>query len=420
MVIAPMGAAGTVPLILAILLFAFWCAAVLFGLQNPLAAGNPGRLGFCLLAVATCASYAAMFAGWTGGSTIAARAAADRWLLLLVGSAGIILVASQTIKSIDDAMRIVRALLAGAFVCSVVAVMQFFLRINPVEWIQQLMLGFTYNGGDTPFQIRGTFVRVAGTTFTSIELAVVSAMLLPLAIWRSLYDPKGWKWFHWLGTCLLGFSLVSTISRTSVLGLIIVAIVFVPFLPRIARQWSFLVMPLAIILVFLTIPGVVSTIGNSLTSGNSDPSITTRTNNYPRVARMVGEHPFLGMGPGNYLPDFAVHILDNQYLNAAVTLGLIGMSATIAYLVIPGIAAFVAARAATSEVLRCLAGAIAAGTLVAATCSLTFDSLSFPVLALTFPMLVGIGGGVWHLVRRERGDTYSRQDTEKLEPGRTP
>lgn len=402
MVIAPMGAAGTVPLILSILLLTFWGASVLFGLQNPLDASHPGRLGFCVLALATCASYTAMFSGWTGGSTVGARAAADRWLLLLIGSAGIIMVASQSIKSVDDAMRIVRALLAGVFVCSVIALMQFFLRINPVEWIQQLMIGFSYNGGDTPFQVRGTFLRVAGTTFTSIELAAVSAMVLPLSIWRALYDRKGRKWFHWLGTCLLGFSLVSTISRSSVLGLTIAAIVFIPFLPKIARQWAIFVIPMAVALVFLTIPGVLSTLGGSLTSGNSDPSISTRTNNYPRVARMVSEHPFLGTGPGNYMPDFAIYILDNQYLNAAVTLGLIGMGATIAYLVLPGVASLVAARAAASEALRCLAGALAAGSLVGATCSLAFDSLSFPVFALTFPMLVGIGGGAWNLVQRER------------------
>lgn len=402
MVIAPIGAAGTVPLMLAILLFVFWGAAVLFGIQNPLASGSPGRMAFCVLALATCASYAAMFSGWTGGSTVAARAAADRWVLLLVGSAGIILVASQSIKTLDDVMRIVRPLLAGAFVCSVIAVIQFFLRINPVEWIQQLMVGFTYNGGDTAFQVRGTFLRVAGTTFTSIELAVVSAMLLPLSVWRALYDQKGRKWLHWLGTCLLGFSLVSTISRSSVLGLMIIVIVFVPFLPRIARQWSVVVVPIAIALVFLTIPGVVSTLGDALTSGNSDPSISTRTNNYPRVARMIGEQPILGAGPGNFMPEFAIYILDNQYLNSAVTLGLVGMGATIVYLSVPGLATLVAARAATAGVLRCLAGAVAAGTLVATACSLTFDSLSFPVFALTFPMLVGLGCGIWKLVQDER------------------
>lgn len=401
MVIAPLGAAGTVPLILALVLFVFWVAMVLFGFQNPLTEGNPGSLGLCLLAVATCASYAAMFSGWTGGSTVAARASADRWLLLLIGSAGIILVSSQSIKSIDDAMRIVRALLAGAFVCSVIAVVQFFMRVNPVEWIQPLMVGFTYNGGDTPFQVRGAFLRVAGTTFTSIELAVVSAMILPLSIWRALYDHKGWKWFHWLGTCLLAFSLVATISRSSVLGLLIVVIVFIPFLPRIARLWSILVIPLAIALVFLTIPGVVSTLGGSLTSGNSDPSISTRTNNYPRVARMIDEQPFLGRGPGNYLPESAIYILDNQYLNAAVTLGVVGMFAMIAYLLMPGVAAFLVARRSAGEVLRCFAAALAAGSLVAAVCSLTFDSLSFPVFALAFPLLVGLGGSAWNLVRDE-------------------
>ena len=36
-------------------------------------------------------------------------------------------------------------------------------------------------------------MRVAGTTLHPIELGVVSAMLLPLAIWRALYDGQGRK-----------------------------------------------------------------------------------------------------------------------------------------------------------------------------------------------------------------------------------
>jgi len=45
---------------------------------------------------------------------------------------------------------------------------------------------------------------------------------------------------------------------------------------------------------------------------------------------------------------------------------------------------------------------IAAGTAVAAVGSLTFDSLSFPVFALTYPALVGLGGAVWIMAKREQ------------------
>jgi hypothetical protein len=101
------------------------------------------------------------------------------------------------------------------------------------------------------------------------------------------------------------------------------------------------------------------------------------------------------------MPDNALYILDNQYLNSLVTLGLVGFVGTLAYLALPAVSSFIAARASRIAPLRCLAGAIAAGGAVAAGCSLTFDSMAFPVFALSYPLIVGLGGGTWVMIRRE-------------------
>lgn len=401
MVIAPIGAAGTVPLLLALVLFILWLGSAFFGLHDPIPFRHPGRIALALLLLGTCVSYVGLYSGWTGPSTVAARAAADRWLMLLMASSAIVLVATETIRTIADAMVYARAILTGGLFCCLVAAAQFFLQINPMEWVQGIMPGFTYNGGDTTFQNRGALVRVAGSTFTPIELAVVSSMLLPLSIWRALYDHRGRKWIHWIGTSLLVFAIAATISRSGILGIIIALTIFVPFMPAIAKKWAFVVAPLGVAALFMGIPGLVSTIFSSLTPEAGDPSISTRTNNYPRVAAMFEERPIIGAGPGNYLPDNALHILDNQYLNATVTMGLVGLICTVAYFVIPGIAALMAARAATSPALRSLGAAVAAACLIGMVCSLTFDSLSFPIFALTYPLFVGLGGAVWIMTKNE-------------------
>lgn len=401
MVLTPVGAAGTVPLMLATGLFVLWAASFLLGLHDPIPQRHPGRIGLALLLLATSVSYVALYSGWTGPSSIAARASADRWVILLLGSTAVIFVIVERVKNLTDAMVLIRALLAGGTVCCLVAVVQFFFQINPTEWFKNIMPGFTYNGGDTVFQNRGALLRVAGTTFTPIELAVVCSMLLPLSIWRGIYDKTGRKWLHWTGTLLLVFAIAATISRSGVLGIAVVVAVFVPFMPARARGWAMILLPVVVAGLFMGIPGLVSTIFDALRPAEGDPSITTRTNNYPRVAAMFEERPFLGAGPGNYTPPNALFILDNQYLNATVTMGIVGLVGTIAYLAVPGIAAFVAARAAKAADLKCLAGAVASGGLVAMVCSLTFDSLSFPVFALTYPILVGLGGAVWILTKSE-------------------
>lgn len=420
MIIKPIGAVGTVPIMVAVMLLAFWLCTAMFGIRNPFATSNPGRLGLGLLWVGTCASYVALFSGFTGDTNVSAQAAADRWLILILASGGIVLVTTEAVRSINNAMSLVRAILAGALFCCLVALVQFVFRVNPMLWIQDAMLGFTDNGGNTAFQVRGFLTRVAGSTFHSIELAVVCAMLLPLSIWRAIYDPRGRKWIHWGGTALLVVAIASTVSRSGVLGLAIGMAVFIPFLPKVARRWAVLAAPAAMAALFVAIPGLVGTLMSSFTAGSTDPSLTTRTNNYPRVAKMFGELPFLGLGPGNYLPDNALYILDNQYLNSLVTLGLVGFIGMVAYLLFPAASSVIAARASRIPPLRALAGAIAAGGAVAAACSLTFDSMAFPVFALIYPFIVGLGGGTWIMIRREielRKESDPRRQTGPYLPG---
>lgn len=398
MVLAPLGAVGTVPMILGALLMALWCASAVFGLHDPIRFRHPARIGLAMLLLATCLSYAALYSGWTGPSTVAARASADRLLILVVVSTGIALAVAETVRTLKHALVLVRALLAGASFCCAVALVQFQLGVDPVEWIQRAMPGFTYNGGDTTFQQRGALTRVAGTTFSPIELAVLCSMLLPLSVWRGIYDPRGRKWVHWAGTTLLVIALALSVSRSGVLGLVISMLVFLPFLPLIARRWALVAFPAGLAVLFLSVPGLMGTFIASFTGAGEDPSISTRTNNWPRVIGFVEDRPWLGAGPGNYMPENALHILDNQYLNTVVTMGVVGLAGMCCYLLLPGIAAAAVAWSAESRPLKCLAGAVAGGALAAGVCSLTFDSLSFPVFALTYPMLVGLSGAVWLMV----------------------
>ena len=401
MVIKAIGASGTVPMILCILLLLFWLASWIWRMHDPVNVRHPGRLAGAIFVLGVIASYVSLYGGWTGDATVAGFASADRWLILAFASLGLILVAAETVKTMADVLQLLRWLLAGAFFCCLVGVVQFVGHVNPMEWIKLAMPGFTDNGGDTPFQLRGNLVRVAGSTFHSIEFAVVSAMVLPLSIWRALYDPKGKRWFHWVQTALLVFAVAATVSRSGTLAAVVAIAVLVPFLPRLARVWALTILPFVVVALFLGVPGFIATITGALSADTSDPSISTRVNNYPRVAQMLDERPWFGVGPGNYVPKNALQILDNQYLNSAVSMGIVGLFCVGIYLILPGLASLHAARHAVSPALRCLAGASAAGLLVAAVCSATFDSLSFPTFALCYPLLVGLGGAIWILVSQE-------------------
>lgn len=401
MIIEPIGAAGTVPILLALVLLLFWVASSFWGLHDPLVQSSPMRLAVGVFAIGVLISYIGLYGGWGGDATAKGLAAADRWVIFVFASIGLVLTVSDAVRSVADALAVARWIIAGAVFSCIVGVIQFVAQINPMEWIQAAMPGFDYNGGDTAFQQRGVLVRVAGSTFHSIEFAVTSVMILPLAIWRAMFDHRGSRAVHWLQVVVLAFAIVGTVSRSGTLAAAVALAILLPFLPRIARSWVLSVLPFVVLTLFMVVPGFIGTIGGALTADTSDPSIATRVNNYPRVERLIALNPLVGTGPGTYLPQNALEILDNQYLNAAVSMGLVGLLAVAFYLVTPGIAMLYAARKVQEPSVRCLGGAVAGGLLVAAVCSATFDSFSFPIFALLFPILVGFAGGIWSFLARD-------------------
>ena len=401
MVLSELGAIGNVAHLLALALFAFWFTSSLFGLHDPTPYGHPGRAAMMFWILASCLSYAAMFGGLSGGSDLTARAAADRWMLLVLAGAGITLVMTESIRGMDAVRSVVRWVMAGAAVCCVIALMQFQFRINPVEWISSLMVGFENNGSGSSFQQRDSFLRVAGTTMHPIELSVVCSMLLPLGVWWALFDQRIKRWVRWSLPILLLAGNVITVSRTGMLGLLISAVIMLPYLPKVPRQWALIIIPVCVAVVFLGVPGMVSTLFNSATAGAADSSITYRTDDYPLAWMLFFDRPLFGLGPGSWMPVDMKNIFDNQYLLTVATMGGLGLIALLAYFMVPFLASLTAAHHAKSSDVRALCGAVASAMLTAAVSAGTFDAMSFQTFALLCPFFIGLGGVAWLTVKQQ-------------------
>jgi O-antigen ligase len=411
MVWPALGASGSVGQVLAVGMFLLWLVSSCFGLHNPLPYGHPGRAAMLFWIVASCASYAAMFAGFSGANDAAGRAAADRWIILIVAGAGVTLLTTETVRSLEAVKSITRCVMAGAAFCCVVALVQFALRVDPVVWIESLMVGFRDNGSGTAFQGREAFMRVAGTTMHPIELGVVCSMLLPLSVWWSLFDGSTRKWMRITLPMLLFAGNIVTVSRTGLIGLAIAALILTPYLPVLARRWAVVVIPFVVAAVFLFVPGMVSAFFSSATAGSSDSSITARTDDYPLAWQLFFERPLLGLGPGTWMPLNAKDIFDNQYLLTVATMGGIGLAALLAYFLAPFFASLTAAHHAPTAEIQVLGGAVGAAMLVAAVSAGTFDALSFQTFALICPFFVGLSGVVWALVRQHLSESLPAAST---------
>jgi hypothetical protein len=407
-VLKAVGADGYLAALLAYFLFLAWIAATLFGQHNPLGQRHPVRVALCALWLASLVSYALIDRGLL---TSAELESADRWMMQLAGVSGVILVAAEFLRSMEDVRRVLRALTWGAAFCGLVAGLQFWLKTDITPYLH--LPGFSLNqaaAGNVGIGDRGGVNRVPGTATDPIELGVTAGMLLPVAIYMAIYDKGRSAASRWTPVLFITVGIAASVSRSAILAVAVSMGVFVAALPPAKRMSAFATIPLAVAGVFMTAHGLIGTLTAYFLAGTSDSSVAHRVNNYPFVEQMVRKAPWFGIGGGAYIAPDTLHILDNQYLTTAIELGLVGLVALTFFMIWPALAALVARLRTTNPELRVLCAALAGGELAAALGSATFDSLSFPMFVNVQALLAGVIGAAWLLVRR----------TNDAEPGKGP
>ena len=396
-IIKPIGAAGYPASLVGMFTFAAFIVGTMLGLHNPLRNRHPIRTVLLLMWIATMASYVLMDRSTL---TVAQQAAADRNLMQLICVSGVALLAAECLHSIGDMRRVLRALTWGGAFCGVVAALQFWMSFDVSPFLRELP-GFSQNFDNPGIISRAALNRVAGTAIHPIELGVVAGMLLPVAIWLGMYDTERSPRRRWAPVVLIGLAIPASVSRSAILATALALAVVIVLMPSKQRLLALCAVPVAIAGVFMTAHGLIGTLTSFFEAGTSDQSIATRVDDYPMVERLVRETPWFGRGGGTYLPDNAIDILDNQFLKTAIELGLFGVAALAAFFLVPAIAALVARRHSRDPELRLLLAALAGSALTAAFCSLTFDSLSFPMFTNVHALLLGMIGAGWRLVRAE-------------------
>jgi len=392
-VLKAVGGGGYVAALIAYFLFLTWIATTLLGMHNPFEYRSPVRIALAGVWLASLASYALI-----KRATLSATAltGADRWLLQVAGISGVILVASEYLRSIEDVNRVLRALTWGGAFCGVVAAMQYWLKLDIAPYLK--LPGFSMNVADGFVGIgsRGGLHRVPGTSIDPIELGVTAGMLLPLAVYLAIHDVKRSKISRWLPVAFIAFSIPTSVSRAAILASGVALGTLIASLSPVKRLGGIAGILIAVAGVFLTAHGLLGTLKQYFLAGTADSSIAHRVNNYTFVEQQVKQNPWFGQGGGTYFVQ-SIHILDNQYLTSAIELGLAGALALLFYLLWPALAAFAARGRTTQTELRDLCAALAGAELAAVLCSAFFDSLSFPMFVSVQALIVGLIGAAWQL-----------------------
>jgi O-antigen ligase len=230
------------------------------------------------------------------------------------------------------------------------------------------------------------------------------AILVPFAV-QQAFDPvrrAAGVVRRWGPVILMGGALPLTVSRTSIIGAVIVILVMLPrWKPQ--RRWAAAGVLIASVGVFkVLVPGLIGTITTLFSTflSNSDSSTQARTVKYSAIVPYLREHPLFGQGFGTFIPDL-YFFTDNQYMLSLAEMGLLGLLALLA-LFLTGIHHGGAIRRlARTESDRELGQAFFASAMVALVISATFDALMFPMFAGMFFVTLGAGGSCLGFLRRD-------------------
>jgi O-antigen ligase len=394
-VLKVVGGDGYPAALVSYVIFFAWLAGSLLGQHNPIEYRYPVRITLAWLWIVSLASYILMNQASLNSEQVLS---AQRWFLQLAGMSGIILVASEGLRSLEDIRRVLRALVWGGAFCGIVAGLQFKARIDLTKYLK--LPGFSINAADSAnaaIILRGGQNRVPGTATDPIELGVAAGMLLVLAVYLLMNDKDRPTWQRVVPVLCILVSVVGSVSRSGVIAVAVAFLVLVVSLPPVRRLKGLSAIPVALGAVFVVSHGLLGTLDSYFLAGGNDPSIAHRTNNYPYVEALIRQSPWLGQGGNTYIAD-ATHILDDQYLTTAINLGLLGLAALAFYLAWPVLVAFVARRRTEDPETRELCAALGGASLAAVICAGTFDGFSFPMFFDLQALVAGLTGAVWIMV----------------------
>jgi hypothetical protein len=194
---------------------------------------------------------------------------------------------------------------------------------------------------------RGDRLRVLGPAEHPIALSAAMAMLLPMGIALGVTGSKRW----WLAVLPLGMATLATLSRTGVLMLIAVGIVFLCLRPsQTIRRW-YVIIPL-LAACNIVMPHTLGILKSSFfpqggliaEQKGSEGSATAggRATDFSPVLARVRQQPLFGVGfattvvptPGQPPPETigvatppVTRILDNQWLGIVLETGWVGVFA---------------------------------------------------------------------------------------------
>ncbi|WP_228390330.1 O-antigen ligase family protein [Streptomyces smaragdinus] len=393
-----LGGVGTPANAFALVGLCWYLAGWLSGRLVPVGGSRAPTIAVGVLTLAVLLSFVANATRGAAGEEISG---ADRAVILLVVWVTLVVLGATAMRDRERLDVLLRRLVVMAAVVAALGIYDFVTETSIADLIAVPGLQTSVAGASV--MDRGSFTRPRSLTAHPLEFGGMLAVLLPFAV-QQAFDPvrRGASAARrWGPVVLLGGLLPLTVSRTSIIGAAVVALVMVPRWKP-GRRWAAIGVLVGAVGVFkVIVPGLIGTITGLFSEflSNSDSSTQARTVKYSEIAVYFRQDPVLGRGFGTFFPD-RYFFTDNEYLLVLAEMGVVGLVA-LAGLFLAGIHCGGAIRrVARDDNDRELGQAFFASAMVSLVISATFDSLSFPMFAGVFFVLLGAAGGCLGFVRR--------------------
>jgi polysaccharide biosynthesis protein PslJ len=308
----------------------------------------------------------------------------------------IVLLIVGLVRRREDVNRLLSVLVAGGAAVALSAIIELYTHYNVFNHVQAL-LPFLHETTAPVEAVRAGHIRVLASSQHPIALGAMFVMLVPIAVY--LIRETGRRiWALAILLCILG--ALATASRTAVVMLFVIAIVYLCLRPRqTVRVWPALIPML--LLVHVAMPGVVGGFykaffpkGGLVAEQGGAPVGSSRIASLGPGLHQIGLRPLVGAGYGSrILQDQAnanSFIVDDQWLSTGMDTGILGVGAWL-WLFIRFLRPTYRAARRDRGADGWLYAGIAASITSFAVGMLTFDAFSFIQTTFVLFFLLGLG-----------------------------
>jgi hypothetical protein len=237
----------------------------------------------------------------------------------------------SVVRNLRDLDFLVRVLVGGGAVVALFGIIEARLQFNIFNHLDRVIPGLHLVDDPTAASLeRGGHQRVLASAQHPIALSAMLVVLLPLSVYLA-QTSKQRRW--WLATTLLLLASLSTLSRTAVIMLLIIGLVYLWLRPKAVRRLWPLVLPMLAAIHFV-LPGTLGSFkdlffpqGGLVAEQSAGTVGSSRGASFGPGMHIVGLHPVLGEGYATRLrgeENPTGFIVDDQWLGTAMETGVAG------------------------------------------------------------------------------------------------